>query len=367
MSNVQISAISEEAGVYRFTLSNVPTCIANGIRRTILSDIPVVVIPTENYQDNLCKIEVNTSRMHNEIIKQRLSCIPIHTTDLEVFPGKYQLEVDVANTTDTAIYVTTADFRIRNKDSGNYLTQAETVKILPPNEYTNHFIELVRLRPKISDTIPGEQLKLTADFAVSAARKNSMYNVVSKCSYANTMDNATIMETWEERERALLAKESTKDEIAYQKRDFLLLDAQRIYLAGSFDFVVQSIGIYENREIVKMACSEIVSHLTAVVESIESDTLLITTSPTTTDFCFDVTLEYDYTVGHILERFIYDAHYEGDRTVSFCGFKKMHPHNVDSVLRIAFVENRDRLYVKQYLGEAATNAIGMLKQIYKLF
>ena len=366
-SIVKISAISEEAGVYRFTLSNLPTCIANGIRRTILSDIPLNVIPTENYNDNLCKIEVNTTRMHNEIIKQRLSCIPVHMTQLDVLPEKYELEVDVTNTTDTAMYVTTADFRIRNKETGNYLTKEETVKIFPPNEYTNHFIEFVRLRPKISETIPGEQIKLTADFAVSSARKNSMYNVVSKCSYANTMDLFRVEEAWATREQSLIAKEYTKEEISYQKRDFMLLDAQRIYLANSFDFVIQSIGVYENREIVKLACKEIVHLLTEIVESIESDTLLITTSPTTMDFCFDVILEYDYTIGHILEHFIYDAHFTGDQTINLCGFKKMHPHNADSVLRIAFVENRDKLYIKQYVKEAAEIGIDLIKRIYKLF
>jgi DNA-directed RNA polymerase alpha subunit/DNA-directed RNA polymerase subunit L len=366
-SQVAISNISEEAGVYRFTLSNVPTSIANGIRRTILSDIPLIVIPTENYKDNLCHVEINTTRMHNEIIKQRLSCIPIHMKNLEALPGKYILELDVENTTDTSIYATTEDFRIRNKDSGNELTKEETQKIFPPNEYTNHYIDFVRLRPKISDTIPGERIKLTAEFSVSTAKKNSMYNVVSKCSYANTPDLPRISEIWSQKEESLIAKEHTKEEIAHQKRDFHLLDAQRIFISNSFDFVVQSIGIYENTEIVKMACSEISKHLSNIVESIESDTLLITRSASTMDFCFDVHLEYDYTIGNILEQFLYDSHFEGDKTISYCGFKKMHPHYSNSILRIAFVQNMDNLYVKQYLRQCAMSSQETIKQIYNLF
>jgi len=367
MSKPQLSAISEEAGVYRFTLSDVPTCIANGIRRTILSDIPITIIPTENYKDNLCHIEVNTSRMHNEILKQRLSCIPIHTQDLEALPGKYILELDVTNDTDTAIYVTTADFRIKNKENDNYLAQSEVTKLFPPNEYTNHYIEFVRLRPKISDTIPGEQISLTAEFAVGSARVNSMYNVVSKCAYANTIDMKEVANIWEEKEKDLIAKEATREEIAYQKRDFMMLDAQRIFIANSFDFVIQSIGIYENNRIVKLACSEMAKQLASIIEQTDSDILLITTSPTTMDFCFDVTVEFDYTIGHILERFIYDDHFEGDKTVAFCGFKKMHPHYSDSVLRIAFSENRDKLYVKPYVKEAAIKAQEMLREIHGLF
>jgi DNA-directed RNA polymerase alpha subunit/DNA-directed RNA polymerase subunit L len=367
MSQPTISSISEEAGLYKFTLSNTPTCIANGIRRTILSDIPIVVIPTETYSENLCKIEVNTCRMHNEIVKQRLSCIPVHTKDLEQFPQKYMLELDVTNTTDNAIYVTTADFRIKNKENGNYLTEAETQKIFPPNQYTNHYIDFVKLRPKISDTILGEQIKLTAEFAVKTAKHNSMFNVVSKCSYANTPDASKIAEIWNEKEQALISKEQTRDEIAYQKRDFLMLDAQRVFVPNSFDFVIQSIGIYENKEIVQMACMEIVRKLTTIVESLDTDTILITISPTTIDFCFDITLEYDYTIGHILEHFIYNEHFLGDKTVSFCGFKKMHPHLKDSVLRIAFVQNMDKIYVKQYIREAAIVAMEMLEKIRAFF
>jgi DNA-directed RNA polymerase subunit L/DNA-directed RNA polymerase alpha subunit len=367
MSNIQISAISEEAGLYRFTLGNVPTCIANGIRRTILSDIPLVVIPTENYNDNLCHIEINTSRMHNEIIKQRLSCIPIHVQELDALPGKYVLELDVSNDTDAPIYVTTADFKLRKKDSDDYMAQSEVTKIFPPNEYTNHYIDFVKLRPKISDTIPGERIKLTAEFAISNARANAMYNAVSKCSYANTMDATAIAEAWEQREKELIAKEDSREEIAYQKRDFMALDAQRIFIPNSFDFVIQSIGIYENKTIVKIACSEMSKALTDIVEQVDSDLLVITTSPTTMSFCFDVAIEYDYTVGHILEWFIYDSHFMGDKTVAFCGFKKMHPHLKDSVLRIAFVDNRDKLYVKQYIRNAATHALGIIKEIYGLF
>lgn len=302
--------------------------------------------------------------MHNEIIKQRLSCIPIHMQDLDVLPGKYVLELDVSNDTDAAIYVTTADFRIRNKETNDFLAESEVRKIFPPNEYTNHYIDFVKLRPKISDTILGEQIKLTAEFAVSSARVNSMFNVVSKCSYANTMDKAAVIEKWEEREKEMISKENTKEEIAYQKRDFMLLDAQRIFIPNSFDFVIQSIGIYENNIIVKMACSQISKNLATIVEQADSDLLLITKSPTTMDFCFDVAIEYDYTIGHILERFIYDEHFEGDKTVSFCGFKKMHPHLTDSVLRIAFLENRDKLYVKQYIKEAAVKAQEVLREIY---
>ena len=71
-----------------FTLRGVNVSIANAIRRTILSDINTVVFRTTPNEKNKATIIANTSRLNNEIIKQRLSCIPIHIKDYDDFPFK---------------------------------------------------------------------------------------------------------------------------------------------------------------------------------------------------------------------------------------------------------------------------------------
>ena len=80
--NPKLNNISEEGDVLRFTLHGLNVSLANAIRRTILSDIPIVVIETDSYETNQCTIHANSGRLHNEILKQRLSCIPIHTKKL---------------------------------------------------------------------------------------------------------------------------------------------------------------------------------------------------------------------------------------------------------------------------------------------
>ena len=50
------------------------------------------VILTETYAENKCNILINTTRLHHEILKHWLSCIPIHITELELLPEKYVLE-----------------------------------------------------------------------------------------------------------------------------------------------------------------------------------------------------------------------------------------------------------------------------------
>ena len=366
--NPNISNISEEGDVYKFTLSGVNVSLANAIRRTILSDIPINVIKTDNYLDNQCNITINNTRLHNEILKQRISCIPIHIKELDLLPDKYVLEVDVENNGSNTIYVTTEDFKIRNKNNDNYLTIEETRKIFPPCQKTNSFIDFARLRPKISSTIPGEHIKLTAEFSVGTAKDNSMYNVVSKCSYGNTLDPLKISEFWEQYEQKLLTEKMTKEEIEFQKKNFYLLDAQRHFIQDSFDFVIQTIGIYDNKEIVKKSCIIIQNKLIELIKAVDSDTIPINYSETTMDYCFDIILENeDYTIGKVLEYLLYEKYYVTDKVFSFCGFKKFHPHNTDSVIRVAYLSANDKNMVKQHLRLVCIDASEIFKRIYELF
>ena len=90
-----ISNIEEKNGILKFTLSNIDVSIANAIRRTILMDIPLVVFKTLPYEKNKATFIKNTSRLNNEILKQRLGCIPIHINDIDSFPYKqYIVEID---------------------------------------------------------------------------------------------------------------------------------------------------------------------------------------------------------------------------------------------------------------------------------
>jgi DNA-directed RNA polymerase subunit L len=357
-----------EGEIYNFTISGANVSLANAIRRTILSDIKTVVFYTETYEDNKCAIEINTSRLHNEIIKQRLSCIPIHIKELDLLPDKYILEVDVINDTDNIIYVTTEDFRIKNKANDNYLTKDETRSIFPPNSKTNSYIDFVRLRPKIGDYIPGEQLKLTCDFSISSAKQSSMFNVVSKCAYSNTLDLPRITDEWEKRGAQFVANETSPKDIEFHKKNFYILDAQRIFLDNSFDFVIQSLGVFSNKEVCYKACIILHNKFVDLVDAILSDIVPITPSNSTVENSYDIILENeDYTVGKVLEFILYETYYLGEKTLSFCGFKKLHPHNTESMIRIAFVETVDKTVIREYIKNTAIIASDIYKKMSMMF
>ena len=84
--------------------------------------------------------------------------------------------------------------------------------------------------------------------------------------------------------------------------------------------------------------------------------------------CYDIILhDEDYTMGKAIEYILYDKHYNGDKTLSFCGFKKFHPHDTKSTVRVAFVDKSDKTMVKQYLRDACYDAQVLFTKIHKLF
>jgi DNA-directed RNA polymerase alpha subunit len=351
-----------------FTLSGVNVSLANAIRRTILSDIPLVVFRTTPYEQNKANIIANTSRLNNEILKQRLSCIPIHIKDISDFPLKnYIMEVNVENTTDTIMFVTSENFVIKDLVTGKQLPVDKIREIFPADDYTGYFIDFVRLRPRISDELPGEKLHLTCEFDIGNAKEDGMFNVVSTCSYGFTEDSAAQdvelakkIQTWKDEGK-------NEKEINFETTNWKLLEAKRIYKKDSFDFNIQTIGIYTNNEIVDIACRILIGKLTELDAIIEKDELEIKNSDNTMLNSFDIILENeDYTIGKVLEYFLYVKFYETS-LLNYCGFKKMHPHDSYSIIRVAYKEPVEKSTIKGNLKECISDAVQVYTKLRKEF
>ena len=82
---------------------------------------------------------------------------------------------------------------------------------------------------------------------------------------------------------------------------------------------------------------------------------------------YDITLESDYTIGKIMELNIYQKHYLGDQTVTFCGFRKPHPHINNSIIRVAFKTEIDIPTVSSYLIESLNEGITFYKKLLTQF
>ena len=351
-----------------FTLSGVNVSLANAIRRTILSDIPLVVFRTTPYEQNKANIIANTSRLNNEILKQRLSCIPIHIKDIDGFPLKnYQLEVNVENITDTMMYVTTENFVINDLVTGKPIDQAKNREIFPADDYTGYFIDFVRLRPKISEELPGEKIHLTCELSIGTAKEDGMFNSVSTCSYGYTVDSVVQEATLEKLRQKWKDEGKNADELNFEAKNWKLLDGMRITKQDSFDFIIQSVGIFDNIELVQKACEILIDKLQYQDSLIEKDELVIEKSQNTMANSYDIILENeDYTIGKVLEYLLYTKFYE-PKILTFCGFKKMHPHDSQSIIRVAYRDPIDISTIKGNLKECIEAATQIFTKVRRDF
>jgi DNA-directed RNA polymerase subunit L len=351
-----------------FTLSGVNVSFANALRRTMLSDIPMVVFRTSPNEQNKCNIITNTSRLNNEIIKQRLSCIPIHIKNVEDFPIKnYSIEVNVENTTDNIMFITTEQFVIKDLVSGNELPQDKVREVFPADDTTGYFIDFVRLRPRISDEIPGEKLHLTCTFDIGSAKEDGMFNAVSTCSYGFTIDTA--LQEAELAKKLQTWKDEGKDEkqMNFEADNWKLLEGKRIFKKDSFDFILQSVGVYTNEELLNAACKIIIERLGDLDTIIEKDELQINNSDNTLANCFDLVLENeDYTIGKIIECCMYKKFYDTN-ILTFCGFKKMHPHDTHSIIRLAYTEPVEKSTIKGNVKECIYDSTEVFMKMKKDF
>lgn len=372
--NPKITDLSQEDNYLKFRLSGTNVSIANALRRIILSEIPTIVFRTSPYEKNLVNVEINTTRMNNELIKQRLSCIPIHITDTD-FPVKdYIIELDVLNDTDSITYATTKDFRIKNINNDKYLTTSDVNKIFPPDSITNDYIEIVRLRPKISDIITGEHIKLTAILDIGIAKEDSAFNVVSTCSYGASTDKLKINNEWNNIEKVLKSKDFKKDSISDYKKDWLLLDAKRIIEKDSFNFTIETVGPFSEMSIMYKACYGMINKIKNFSNNIQSDESIIELSDNTIQNSYDITLiDEDYTLGKVLEYILYEKYYIIDNTkvkenasnkyLTYCGFVKPHPHINKSLIRLAFLNEKEKIDIITLLVDVCNTAINIFEKI----
>ena len=356
--NPLVTNLSETDGVMTFTLSGVNVSLANAIRRIVLSEIPCVVFRTTPYEECKMEIDINTTRLNNELIKQRISCVPIHIKDTSFPIENYIVELDKKNDSDIIDYVTTKDFKIKDKTTGKHLSEAVTREIFPPDEITGDFIDIARLRPRLSEEIDGEHLKLTSTLDIGTSKQDGCFNVVCTCAYGYTQDPVLVNDAVTQMEAAMKSEGLDADTIAFKIKDWKLLKSQTINIPDSFDFTIETVGQFDNMQLIFKAVHVMLDKVGAFKKDIQENESLITQSDATLHNGFDIKLiGEDYTLGKALEYVLYSRHYDrqsasSDKSLEFCGFRKPHPHIDESIIRLGFKDATDKSTVVAIIVEA---------------
>lgn len=373
----KIASIVEENGILRFQLQNTNVSFANAIRRTLLSDIPTLVMRDTPYEKSTIKITKNTTRLNNEIIRHRLSCVPIHH-DVDFPVDKYSFVIDEQNTGNSVITLTTGDIKVIDTDSGKEAPASISKQLFPPDPMTNDYIPIVRLNPRVSDQVPGEALSLTAKAVVATAFENSCFNVVSCASYAMTPDkekqqqalNVHLKNLKTEYTKQGMNKDDIEKALEYAKNGWLALDGKRIVKKNSFDFEIETIGVYQNEELVRRACSVLIDSLEELEITLSQTNAIVDLfNVKLGDYVMAKLENYDYTIAKVLEAILYNRNWEGKEKadgLDYLATLRPHPHIPEIFLRLHFVDGLDdRVSLEERSRMIILNAITESKDIFQ--
>jgi DNA-directed RNA polymerase subunit L len=278
------------------------------------------------------------------------------------------LEINVENKTTNILMITTEHFKIKNIKTNTYLSTEEQKLIFPPYtplwNTTEYYVHLVSLKPKISDEILGEKLHLTCPFSISTCKEDGMFNVASTCSYGFTVDPklqekelAKVVKQWKEEKMPV-------EEIEVESKNWLLLKGLTCIKKDSYDFIIETLGIYSNSELLQKSCEIIISKLELLIEISQTQELEIKQSINTLPNSYDIILQNeDYTIGLLLQDLLYNEFIEKTSKLQYCGFKKFHPHDDYSIVRVSYIENISTESIYIDLQKIISDGISIFKKI----
>lgn len=164
---------------HSFDINQIDLSIINGIRRTILTDIPVVGFIGE--EEPTVDIITNNGPLHNEIIIHRIGLIPLNISDedTENYQDDLYFELNVENDKNDMINITTN--HITGTKGGIPITKKELNEIFPQNPISKSHILITRLRPN-------EHLHFQAKAVKKTARFNASFSPVSLSNFYYIQD-----------------------------------------------------------------------------------------------------------------------------------------------------------------------------------
>lgn len=311
--NLRISSFGRST----FDILDTDLAIVNGLRRSILADIPTIGFLGEG--EPTVDIHINTGPLHNELLTHRIGMIPLHFTEeeTEAFQeGLYEFTLDIENTKDIMLNVTTHDFK--GTREGEPLTEKELKRIFPKNKISDNPILITRLRP-------GEALKFTAHPIQSTARHHASFSPVSICSFKFIEDpvEAAKVEGILNKERAYLKNE-------YQEPT-----------AIEFSVEIENGEAMKQHEALRYLINKALDNLIHKLDkTIEHDEKYVVCKAIENGFEFTFENEDD-TLGNLLQSLMFNRHVRDGQMfqnvkISYVGYTCPHPLDPTMVLRVMF-------------------------------
>ena len=264
ISDIKIS--NEEL---HFTLSGddkygLDKSIVNGIRRTLLNDIPAVAFRVAENLPKDITIVTNTGQLHNEMLSQRISLIPLYINP-EEYMKDYLFELKVKHDNSEMFkFVTAENFNIyplksdiqkqidelkkeenyeeinsllekielENYDLKNPISKKQKDSIFRPYEFRNkkHYSLITELK-NTNDEDLSQEIHLYGSPSISTCKENSAFQAVSCATYSFVIDESLVETIIKDR----IKHENIKTEDIESFRTKLILNEAEKYYYRDFE------------------------------------------------------------------------------------------------------------------------------------
>ena len=321
-----------------FDIENMDLSIVNGIRRVILTEIPVVGFYGED--EPTIEIYKNTGPLHNEFMKHRIGLIPIHVSENitnNYVDNDYSFELNVINDGSNTINITTANFTGTYKDK--QLTSKELIELFPPNPITKQHILITRLRA-------GEHLHLTAKAIKKTAKTNASFSPVSLANFY-FIENPT--------EAAKMPN---------------ILDKQRSYYKNEYGdptlikFEIESVNKLSYVYLFSKAIEIIINKLNNIINDIDNINIeSVPNNPFSVNFHIE---NEDDTLGNLIQSIIHNKYIRNTKkpnSCSYVGYICPHPLKQLMIIRITLEEQTNPDVFKNFLIDNCSEIIKELNTI----
>jgi DNA-directed RNA polymerase subunit L len=206
--------------------------VTHALCRVVQAEVPTVALDydPERASNPDVHVMVNTGALHNELLVQRLSLVPIHATPDEVAgwdPDALRFVLRAKNTGALSVAVTSADIGVLDS-TGQPVPRSMRDRLFPPDPITGDHVLITRLHPgHVGGGGDGDEVHV--DFRATVGTqmdRHARHSPVSACFHVYEVDEEHAARELEAvRARA---REEGEDE-DHAASDFAALDRQRCY------------------------------------------------------------------------------------------------------------------------------------------
>lgn len=332
---------------HSFEINDVDLSIINGIRRTILTDIPIIGFIGE--EEPSIEIIYSDGPLHNEFLIHRIGLIPVNIEENELdnyIDDDLIFEINEKNDTKNIKSIYTDC--IIGKRKGVNITKKELEKIFPKNNITKSNILITKLRPD-------ESLQCRMIGKKRTARFNASFCPTSLCNLSYIQDPKLA-----DKETDILNKERLYYMDKYNEPNKIKFDLEIINGINVKYLFIKSIDIITDK------LNNLINDLNNNLIKIEKFQNL----ESTVEFHID---NEDDTIGNIIQSITHNNYirnnnkYMDNIICSYIGYICPYPLKYLMVLRITLENQKDIKIFSNFLIDICKNIIYDINNIKSEF